>query len=87
MRQKLFESLLGRQLDYSYEVDQESLLYQPNGIRAHAERLVTEYAEIRKEHEEVGFLISLECAVLINSCRLKSTVPSFGFAMILEEQS
>lgn len=60
VRHKLFKGLPSRQIDYSYDIDQESLLYQPDGIRLHAERLVTEYAEIRKELDEVGGSILLE---------------------------
>lgn len=54
VRKQLFKDLSTRQLDYSYEIDEESTLYDPNGIRLHAETLITRLAEIRRELEDVG---------------------------------
>ncbi|KAF7554349.1 hypothetical protein G7Z17_g2957 [Cylindrodendrum hubeiense] len=52
VKKQLFKKLSVREIDYSYDIDEESILYQPNGIRLHAERLVEEYAEIRRRLEE-----------------------------------
>jgi hypothetical protein len=44
-----------REIDYSYEIDQDSLLYRPNGIRLLAENLLDEYVKVRETLEEVKF--------------------------------
>ena len=53
VREHLFKDLSIREIHYSYEIDENSTLYQPDGIRIHAERLVDEYTEIRKKLDEV----------------------------------
>ncbi|KAI1370783.1 putative ankyrin repeat protein [Hypoxylon crocopeplum] len=47
VKEQLFKSLSIREIDYSYEIDEESTLYHPKGIKLHAERLIGEYAEVR----------------------------------------
>lgn len=44
-----------REIDYSYEIDQDSLLYRPNGIRLLAEDLLDEYIKVREKLEEVNY--------------------------------
>ncbi|KAK1244948.1 hypothetical protein MKX08_004577 [Trichoderma sp. CBMAI-0020] len=52
IRTKLFRDLSTRQIDYSYDIHEDSELYEVNGLRLHAERLMTAYAKIRGELEE-----------------------------------
>ncbi|KAI0858067.1 putative ankyrin repeat protein [Xylaria cubensis] len=52
VKNQLFEGLAIRQIDYSYETNEESTIYQANGINLHAEWLIREYAEVRKRLEE-----------------------------------
>ncbi|RYP16723.1 hypothetical protein DL765_004959 [Monosporascus sp. GIB2] len=49
----LFKSLSIREVDYSYEIDENSTLYEPDGIILHAEKLITEYAKVRRTLEEI----------------------------------
>jgi hypothetical protein len=50
----LFKDLFVREVDYSYEIDQDSPLYAPDGLRYHAQKLIAEYAAVRSTLEEVG---------------------------------
>lgn len=50
----LFEDLSIREVDYSYEIDEEATILQVDGIKLHAERLLTAYAKERANLEEVG---------------------------------
>lgn len=88
MKDNLFKDLSIREVDYSYEIDDESTLYESNGIVLHAERLIAEYAEVRAKLEDVGSpaCMFLERTILITAVvyRLKPTAPSYGFAMISE---
>lgn len=54
---KLFEDLSMREVDYSYEIDEEATIFQADGIKLHAERLLTAYAKERANLEEVGSYI------------------------------
>lgn len=54
LKNKLFKDLSIREVDYSYDIDEEAAIYEPNGIELHAERLLTAYAEDRSHLEEVG---------------------------------
>lgn len=56
LKTKLFEDLSIREVDYSYEIDEEATIFQVDGIKLHAERLLTAYAKDRASLEEVGFL-------------------------------
>lgn len=38
-----------KEINYSYEVDEESEIYHVDGIRKHAQRLLTQYAELQNE--------------------------------------
>jgi hypothetical protein len=42
-----------REIDYSYENHEESILYKPDGIRILAGKLIDEYAAVRTKLEEV----------------------------------
>lgn len=53
LKETLFKDMSVREIDYSYENHEESILYKPNGIRVLAERLIDEYAMIRTKLEEV----------------------------------
>ncbi|KAJ4859870.1 ankyrin repeats (3 copies) domain-containing protein [Trichoderma breve] len=52
IKNKLFHDLSARQIDYSYEIHENSDLYETDGLRLHAERLVTAYANVRRELED-----------------------------------
>ncbi|KAF3074201.1 Ankyrin-3 [Trichoderma lentiforme] len=52
IRTKLFHDLSARQIDYSYEIHEESDLYETDGLRLHAERLMTAYTNVREELED-----------------------------------
>lgn len=54
IKNKLFHDLSARQIDYSYEIHENSDLYETDGLRLHAERLTTAYANVRRELEDVG---------------------------------
>lgn len=54
LRNKVFKGLRARQIDYAYEVDEDSTLYEADGLRRHATRLIAQYAMLRKNLEEVG---------------------------------
>ena len=49
----LFEDLSTRQVDYLYEIDATSTIYEPDGVLQHAKDLLTQYAKLRRELEEV----------------------------------
>lgn len=86
VKDSLFQNLSTREVDYSYEIDAASTLYEPDGIMQHARTLIAEYAAVRQKLEEVGSdlpCVSLERTMLIGD-RLKQTGPSYGFAMISE---
>ncbi|KAI1099976.1 putative ankyrin repeat protein [Jackrogersella minutella] len=52
VKEQLFKKLSIREIDYSYEIEEGSTIYEPNGLRLHAERLVGEYAKARGRLEE-----------------------------------
>ncbi|KAL5083315.1 hypothetical protein Trisim1_001767 [Trichoderma cf. simile WF8] len=52
IKNKLFHDLSARQIDYSYEIHEDSDLYEADGLRLHAERLLTAYANVRRELED-----------------------------------
>ncbi|KAI0539493.1 putative ankyrin repeat protein [Xylaria digitata] len=52
VKDRLFKNLSIREIDYSYEINEESTIYQSNGIQLHAGRLIEEYAEVRRKLEE-----------------------------------
>ncbi|KAH8659968.1 putative ankyrin repeat protein [Xylariales sp. PMI_506] len=52
LRKGLFNTLSTRQVDYAYEVDEHSTLYESDGLYRHAQTLITKYAEIRGRLEE-----------------------------------
>lgn len=87
LRGQLFEKLSVRQVDYSYEVEDNSSIYGPEGIQQHAQSLVTEYAKFRKELEAVGAGFLSGRHILNNCTRLRLTVRLCGYAMILEASS
>ncbi|KAL6793069.1 ankyrin repeat protein [Trichoderma sp. SZMC 28012] len=52
IKNKLFHDLSARQIDYSYEIHEDSALYETDGLRLHAERLITAYANVRRKLED-----------------------------------
>ncbi|KAI2472567.1 putative ankyrin repeat protein [Annulohypoxylon bovei var. microspora] len=52
VKSDLFDRLVVRQVDYSYEIDKNSKLYEPNGISLHANILIEEYAKVRGKLKE-----------------------------------
>lgn len=78
LRNKVFKDLSTRQIDYAYEVDEDSALYEVDGLRQHAIKLVTQYAMIRKKLEEVSPDYQLRYVVLTsvwNGLRPKAIAP------------
>lgn len=53
MRDSLLKDLDVRQIDYAYDIDEGATIYGPDGIRIHAQALVTELARVRRELDEV----------------------------------
>ncbi|KAL7793938.1 ankyrin repeat protein [Trichoderma afarasin] len=53
IKNKLFHDLSARQIDYSYEIHEDSDLYETDGLRLHAERLLTAYTNVRGELEDI----------------------------------
>ncbi|RYP78211.1 hypothetical protein DL771_000688 [Monosporascus sp. 5C6A] len=49
----LFKDLSVREVDYSYEIDENSMLYEQDGIILHAEKLIAEYAKCRRMLKEI----------------------------------
>ncbi|OBS26147.1 hypothetical protein FPOA_00090 [Fusarium poae] len=48
LKERLFKGLSIREIDYSYEIDENSILYQQNGIGILAESLLDSYAKERE---------------------------------------
>ncbi|EHK17447.1 uncharacterized protein TRIVIDRAFT_66366 [Trichoderma virens Gv29-8] len=87
VRSKLFNKRLVRQIDYSYEISEESGLYTENSIRRHAEKLIAAYSEIRGELEDVDLEHSKEASKERADSRIdrvKNIVLLYGSATILE---
>ncbi|KAL2192491.1 putative ankyrin repeat protein [Corynascus similis CBS 632.67] len=53
VEKELFKHMSIREIDYSYEVDGTSLIYEPNGILQHAQQLITEYAAVRQKLDDL----------------------------------
>ncbi|KAI1091612.1 putative ankyrin repeat protein [Rostrohypoxylon terebratum] len=49
VKDQLFQKLSIREVDYSYEIHEESELYAPNGINRLATSLIDEYAQLRSK--------------------------------------
>jgi hypothetical protein len=58
VKDQLFQNMSTREVDYCYEIDPASTLYEPGGIMQHARALISKYARLRDELEEVS---SLQC--------------------------
>lgn len=54
MRNQVFKGKSIRQLDYSYEIHEDSMLYEPDGLRRHAQNLITQYSQMRSQLEDVS---------------------------------
>jgi hypothetical protein len=54
VKNEMFGTLDARETDYSYEIDGESMIYEPNGIVQHAQKLITAYAAVRRDLEDVS---------------------------------
>ncbi|RGP62916.1 putative ankyrin repeat protein [Fusarium sporotrichioides] len=52
LKSQVFEFITVREIDYSYEIHQNAILYQPNGIRILAQNLLDEYVKVREKLEE-----------------------------------
>ncbi|KAL6411623.1 ankyrin repeat protein [Ilyonectria robusta] len=52
VRDRLLKDLDVRQIDYAYDIDEGATIYDPDGIRIHAQALVTELARVRRELDE-----------------------------------
>ncbi|KAK1236937.1 hypothetical protein MKX08_007885 [Trichoderma sp. CBMAI-0020] len=52
LKNRLFERLSIRKVDYSYEIDEEATIFQAGGIKLHAEKLLMAYATDRASLEE-----------------------------------
>ncbi|KAJ9414194.1 ankyrin repeat-containing domain protein [Fusarium oxysporum] len=52
LKDTLFKHMSVREIDYSYENHEESILYKPDGIRILAGKLIDEYAAVRTKLEE-----------------------------------
>jgi len=52
VKNSLFDGLSIRQIDYSFDIDGESLLYQPGGLQRHAMKLLAELVKVRQALEE-----------------------------------
>ncbi|KAH6999463.1 ankyrin repeat protein [Ilyonectria destructans] len=52
VRDSLLKDLDVRQIDYAYDIDEGATIYGPDGIRIHAQALVTELARVRRELDE-----------------------------------
>ncbi|KAK4244200.1 hypothetical protein C7999DRAFT_44090 [Corynascus novoguineensis] len=53
VEKELFKDMSIREIDYSYEVDGTSLIYEPNGILQHAQQLITKYAAVRQKLDDI----------------------------------
>jgi hypothetical protein len=54
LKNRMFKDLDIREIDYSYEIDGDALIYEPGGIVQHARKLITAYAAVRQDLEDVG---------------------------------
>lgn len=63
VEKELFKHMSIREIDYSYEVDGTSLIYEPNGILQHAQQLITEYAAVRQKLDDVSISAQPEDSV------------------------
>lgn len=52
LKNRLFKGLSIREVDYSYEIDEEATIFEADGIKLHAERLLTAYATDRASLKE-----------------------------------
>jgi hypothetical protein len=51
----MFRNLSIREVDYSYEIHSEALIFDTNGILQHAQWLVKTYAMARRSLEDVRY--------------------------------
>lgn len=55
VRTQLFGALATRQLDYSYEIDEQETIFEPNGIFTHAQKLIEQLSADREGLPEVSY--------------------------------
>lgn len=79
VKDRLFKNLSVREVDYSYEIDEDSSVYEPEGLASHAKSLINEYAKVRSKLEEVKPLSISQCSrrkvVLITSWQTETDRP------------
>jgi hypothetical protein len=54
VKEQLFRDMSVREVDYSYEIDASSMIYEQNGIVRHAQNLIDEYLAVRLGLDSVG---------------------------------
>jgi hypothetical protein len=55
VKEQMFRNLSIREVDYSYEIHSEALIFDTNGILQHAQWLVKTYAMARRSLEDVRY--------------------------------
>jgi hypothetical protein len=59
VKDQLCRDLSVREVDYSYEIDASSMIYEEHGVVGHAQKLIDEYAAVRRKLDEV--IIAFSC--------------------------
>ncbi|KAI8966064.1 putative ankyrin repeat protein [Daldinia sp. FL1419] len=96
VRDQLFIGLSVREIDYSYDIDEDSELYEPNGIIQHAQRLIQKYAEVRRDLDETevdrpviwichdlgGTIVKEALTIAMNQCARYGKIPILTSAIV-----
>lgn len=79
----LFKGRPVREVDYSYDIDEDARLYESEGIEFHAKNLIEQFSQFRHpigvRYEDV---IKFPSLFNDRNCRQRKPIPSFGSAMI-----
>lgn len=86
VKDQLFKDLSIREVDYSYDIHEDSMLYEPSGIKSLALDLLSEFAQVRQRlddtetdrpiiwicHDVGGQIVKMVCplSVLVDSFHL-----------------